>query len=339
MDPSSSHVHTYRLLGYLALAHAIAIFGLRFLLVSGGILDEWRLRVWVGLVTLWFLWPVALALHRERSALRLVIFVLLSVVLIFPSLRFYDMVAPVTFGLPPFVHMNPESAWKYYNAYRAGRAEAKKDIAAGILAIEEAGFGAGTGSRVRILRERYKIQIRGIAGCIVNETIVGHEAGYNSISRPEIDRRLGSARVAEAQEEGYKLDEEERAREEQYFGDLAKRFTTFTSDSKIALESMQTWMDGHWKIAPETEEDLGHVVRAVEKLIMERIPADAPPFELRVSATLTPTGGPKFETSAKPGAPQEIYLRIYNDLQNLTVPRWNEGRLSVALDFRIRAPR
>lgn len=322
----------------MAIGHAIAVLGLGFIVFLGQIAfeHEWLLRLWVGLVTLCLLWPIVLALHPGRSVLRFAVFVSLAGILLLPSLALYNRYAPYVFGLPMFVSMNPLSVWKYFSAYQAGRAEAKKDIAAGILAIEEAGFGAGAGSRVRILRERYQIEIRGIAQCIVDEQIVGREAGYNSVSRPEIDRRVGQNRVEEAQEEGNKLDEEERARAEQYSKDLAARFSIFPPDSKIALELVEVWTEHGRQSAFQAEDELRVFVQAVEKYVGERVPENSSPFEFHVTAIFEPTQPPHFETSAKLDSPREVYLRLYNDLQTLERARWNLGRLTVSMDFRIR---
>jgi hypothetical protein len=333
----------YRRLGYLALAHAsvISVLGMALVVIPGATDsdNDWLLRLWVGVATLWFLWPIVLALHRGRSPLRFAVFLSLAVVLLLPSLRFYNIFAPTTFGFPIGVDLNPLRAWKYFSAYRTGRADAERDVAAGILAIEESGLGSGTGHSVRLLRERYGIEIRAVAGCIVNERILGHEAGYNAVSEAEIGRRVGSDRVAAARKEGYKLDAEDRARQQQYFKDLAKRLSSFSADSKIALESVQPWADGHSEIDPEAEEELAQFVQAVERFIMEAIPEDAPAFRLRVSASLTPTERPKFETSASLSSPQPVYQKIYNGLPNLPLPKWNRDQMSLAMDFAIRPTR
>jgi hypothetical protein len=79
-----------------------------------------------------------------------------------------------------------------YASYRQGKANALRDIEANILAVETYGFGMnGDGGRSHLLRERYNIETRIVAGCIVNEKIVGHAKGYNEVSRAEIERRFG----------------------------------------------------------------------------------------------------------------------------------------------------
>jgi len=337
MITSSSPARAYRQLGFLALAHVAAIYGLAFVAYSAISLEyAWPRRLWIAVMTLWFFWPVVFALHHGRSAMRFALFVSLAALLLFLPLRLYDREAPQMFGLPWGASINPWSVWKYGSAYRAGRAEAKRDVAAGILAIEEYGFGAGFGPHVQILRERYQIEIRPTAGCIVNETILGHAAGYNAVSELEIDRRVGRASVEGARAEGHQLVVEQTAREEQYFKDLAKRLSGFSSDPKITLDSVRPWTDNRGEIGPEVEEQLGQFVREVERFIREAVPEDAPAFDLHVSATLTPTERPEFQTSASLSSPRPVYDRIYKNLPNLPLPQWKQGRLAVALDFKIR---
>jgi hypothetical protein len=333
--PSSSRA--YRRLGYLALAHAAILIALTaWLIQSQGSNQPWVVRIWVGLVTLWFLWVVVLALHRGRSIWRFVIFALLSVILIWPSFRFYNTFAPEAFGLPWAVSMDPVSVWKYFSAYRAGRTDAQKDVAAGILAIEEFGFGAGGGPHTqRILRERFQIEIRATAGCIVDEKILGHAAGYNSVSEPEIDRRFGRNRVEAAREEASKLAKEEYAREEQSFKELTTRLTSLPPDGKVITESISSYLDQKPLNDPAAEEELAPLVHAVETFVVEHVPKDAPPFTLHVSVYATPTSDPRFEISAH-DPPRPVYENIYNNLQTITVPRWTKGSLTLSMDFVIR---
>ena len=137
--------------------------------------------------------------------------------------------------------MNPVSMLLYYRAYREGQAAARKDIVAGILAIEESGFGAGSGPTADILRDRYQIEVRPLAQCIVNETIIGHEDGYNSIAGPEIDRRIGRDKVEAAREEGHQIAIARHAAAEQRNKDLAKRFSTLPVDSNLTLKTVSPY--------------------------------------------------------------------------------------------------
>lgn len=339
MITPSSHVRAYRRLGYLTLAHAIALFGLGFLLLERGTEDAWRLHLWIALVTLWFFWPAALALHRGRSALRFAVFMLLATVVLFPSLWSYNRIAPQAFGLPWVVSMSPWSMWQYYRAYRAGEAQARKDIATGILVIEESGFGAGGGPEVqRILRERYHIEVKAVAGCIVDEGIVGHEAGYNGVSEPEIDRRFGRDRVEEARAEGYRLQQEEYAREEQSVKDLTKRLSSIPPDAKVITELIRPYLDNQPLRDSTAEQELAQFVRAVEKSVVDAVTEDTPSFKLRVSAKLAPKERPSFEMSGSLNSPQPVWQAISNNLDAMPSPEWNKGLLSVAFDFLVRPP-
>jgi hypothetical protein len=337
MKTTSPSARAYQRLGFLAVAHAVAAFGLGFLLLLGGSEDAWRERLWVGLVTLWFFWPVVLALHYGRSILRFAVVMSLAAVVLFPSLCFYNMIAPSAFGLPWVVSMNPVSIWKYYSAYQTGRSEAKGDVAANILAIEESGLpGPGLAHYVRILRERYQIEVRRVAGCVVDEKIEGHQAGYNDVSEREIDRRVGLGCIEAAREEAARVGAEIYAREEQFFDDLAKRLSSLPPNGMVVIKSIRAWRDQNPLNDPAAEEGLKRIVQAVETVIMTAIPGNAPTFELHVSATLTPTEAPKFETSASPSPPDPIYRRIYQSLDSLLLPQWNKDRVSVAMDFTIR---
>lgn len=130
MDTSSSHARTSGLPSYLALAHAAALVALTGFLLSmqGSEHEFWFRRLYVGLVTLWFLWPIVLALHPGRSVLRLGVVALLSAILLWPSLRFYNIFAPEIFGLPIGMSLNPLRVWKYFGAYRAGGADTQRDV-------------------------------------------------------------------------------------------------------------------------------------------------------------------------------------------------------------------
>lgn len=243
------------------------------------------------------------------------------------------MTAPWVFGFPEGVTLNPINDWRYFSAYRVGRAEAQKDVAAGILAIEEYGFGAGTAAK--ILRERYNIEVRAVAGCVVNEKILGHAAGYNKVSEAEIDRRVGLNRVAEAREEGAKLAKEEYARRQQFSKDLARRLSSLPPDAKIMTESIWPYLDEQPINDRAAEEEFAPLLHAVEKYLVERVPKDTPPFTLHVSVYATPTSDPRYEISSH-GSPRPVYENIYNNLQAIAAPRWTRGSLTLSLDFVIR---
>ena len=330
---SSSHARTYRRLGYLALMHAGVLVGLLAIWLRLQSEDEfWLQRLWVGLVTLWFLWPIVLALHPGRSALRLGVFALLSVVLLWPSLSWYDMIAAEALGLPKDAHMNPIEAWMFFSAYRTGRAEAQKDVAAGNLAIEEFGFGAGSGGQ--ILRERYQIELRPIAQCLVDQRILGHAAGYNSVSEPEIHRRFGRERITAARDEGVKLAMEESAREHQFSEDLARDLSSLPPDGRIMAESIYLYVDEKRLNDRATAEEFAPLLHAIEKYLLEQVPKDAPSCKFCVLAKSTPSSSPSFEISCQSGPmPQPEWESIYKNLQTIAVPGVSGGSLSASFHF------
>jgi len=88
------------------------------------------------------------------------------------------------------------------SAYQAGRSEADKDVRENRLIIEI--FGLPTpwdGEYAKLLNDRYHIQVRRVAGCIVDEKLVGHAKGYNEISESEIQHRFGGDVLEKTQSE------------------------------------------------------------------------------------------------------------------------------------------
>ena len=88
----------------------------------------------------------------------------------------------------------PGSSMTYSRrAYVAGHTSAQRDIQRGILAVESAGLMAEwSGEYVRLLKQRYGVDDRGVAGCVVDDEIIGHMRGYNEVSNAEITRRFGT---------------------------------------------------------------------------------------------------------------------------------------------------
>jgi hypothetical protein len=335
-----SAARAYRRFGYLALAHALAILGLLalfFELQSRGLEGVWFRHFWIGLVTLWFLWPVVLAFHRGWSALRLGVFALLSAVLLWPSLQTYYIYAPEALGLPWGMKMSPVSALKYSRAYLAGRSDAKKDVSAGILAIEDASLVPGHERwDGRILHERFQIEIKTIAGSIVDETSIGHQAGYNSVSIREIDRRFGWDRVQAARDDAL---QERYVRSEQLVKELTKRLSTIPPDAKVAVQLIRVCVNGWPPKDATTEQRLAPFVHAIEQIVMDAVPEDTPAFELHVSAALEPSSRPSFQISGSANSPQPVSQAISTKLDAMPLPDWSEGSLSAAFDFLIRPPR
>jgi hypothetical protein len=340
MNSRSPSASAYRRLGFLTLAHAVVVFGLAGLLLTTGLGKEWLLRLWVALVTLWFLWLLVLGLHRGRSLLRFTIWISGAALVLFPSWRFYNQVAPEAFGLSQWVSMNPWSIWQYYSAYLAGQAEARKDVATGVLIIEQSGFGAGGGHHEqRILRDRFGIEIRAVAGCLVNERIMGHQEGYNSVSESEIERRFGLKRVEAAREEGHRLQYRESERHEQSVRDLTKRLSSLTEGGKVTTKLIEPYLDSQSLDDFETQPDLVTFVHAVEKCVIEAVPEEAPASDLRIYARMAPNSRPSFELSGTLNSAQSTGKEISNRLNGLPAPQWSKGSLSIGFNFLIRSPR
>jgi hypothetical protein len=339
---ASPSARAYRRLGYLALGHAAALLALAPWFLASRFTDEpgyWLLPLWVGFVTLWFFWPVVLALHQGRSVPRFTVFIALTAVLMLPSLKPYSDLAPWTFGFPDGVTLNPVGNWKYFSAYRAGRAEAQKDVAAGILATEEYGLFAASGPSERTLRERYQVEDRVIAGCAVDERILGHAAGYNAVSEAEIGRRLGS-RLAQAREEDRKLAIEKGAREAQAIRDLTKRLTTLPPDGKVTAELIQPYVDQQPLDNPGDDEELRKLLREIELRVANSVPEEAPAFNFRVTVTSPSGKQPTFEIwSPSFSTPKPIWQTIDKNLQAASTTPWSKGYLYLSLEFAIRAPR
>lgn len=190
MSTSSPVVRTHRIIGGLAVVHAVIIAGI----VVGMRLHGWFPSgpLWVAFVTRWVVWPVALLVHRGRSLLRVLVPVLVSVLLIcWFAWSDYIVSAPAAVGFPLGVSLYPRDFYDYSTAHRAGHAEAERDLWAGVLAVESYGLPLPP-EYAQILRERYSIQLRPIAGDTdVTARVLGHVQGYNELSKAEIKRRFG----------------------------------------------------------------------------------------------------------------------------------------------------
>lgn len=76
--------------------------------------------------------------------------------------------------------------------YRAGQADARRDVQQGRLIVEIYGLlPPWFLDHAGVLHDRYRVKYRIVGGCVVDPKIEGHSAGYNNISEAEIDRRFG----------------------------------------------------------------------------------------------------------------------------------------------------
>src|SRR5438045_1350277 len=78
------------------------------------------------------------------------------------------------------------------SAYQAGFQEAWRDLHENRPLIEEHGLPPPCWDDYKkLLEQRYHVQVRMVGGCVVDEKVVGHEKGYNDVSKAEIEQRLG----------------------------------------------------------------------------------------------------------------------------------------------------
>jgi hypothetical protein len=85
--------------------------------------------------------------------------------------------------------LSPPSMVKYFNGYLRGRADPRKDLRNGHVALEV--YALGAGDLVKPPKERYGVEVRVVAGCVVDERLMGHARGYYLVSYAEIARRFG----------------------------------------------------------------------------------------------------------------------------------------------------
>jgi hypothetical protein len=189
MKTSASLARQHRLLGCLAVLHS----GLLLVLLRLPSRPWWVHHLWVGLATLWLLWPVVLVVHRARSVLRMALpLVLGAAILCFYRIpQSYVESAGISFGLPLGVDLTPNAIKSYFAARKAGRTAAEKDLQAGWLRIEIYGYPMPP-DYSKTLLEQYQIEVKRIAGDTgITPQIIGHAEGYNEIAEAEIKRRFG----------------------------------------------------------------------------------------------------------------------------------------------------
>ena len=183
-----SRSHQYRILGCLAVVHSAAIVAL-MVARPWPIAPPWFDRLWIGFATLWFLWAIVLLLHVGRTAVSAAIPLVVAAVIAVAWWRPYSIQGAMVFGLPMGCTLSPLTMTRFFVAYVRGRADAHRDIRDGHLTIEVSGFGAGAVEKP--LKERFGVETRVVAGCVVDDAILGHERGYNVVSAAEIKRRAG----------------------------------------------------------------------------------------------------------------------------------------------------
>jgi hypothetical protein len=315
----------YQAIALVAVLHCVVVWVcFRF---GGALKTWWGIRLWVGLFTLWPFWLVILLFHRGRKLWLAFVSITVSLLLLLPLLRFYDFFAgEKVFGWPRGFSVEPITAVAWTRAYLAGRTDAKKDIQNGRLVIEEYGFGAGTGNRFRILRDRYCVELKATAQCEVDCKILGHAVGYNSVSEPEIGRRYGPTAIRTVFEEGSSLDVEQWARQHQRERDWAKTVSSMPPDGKIVLSWIKLFDDNVLieTDLPATEmSNVSNIVHWVESEVNSREPADAPEFKGQITVELFANSRPQLSEGSM------SYLGR-NDVPDI---RSERNRLSVMMQF------
>jgi hypothetical protein len=100
MKASPAVVRVHRLLGYLAVLYSVLVLSYLLIVLHIGHMSWTVHHLWVGLASLWLLWPFVLALHPGRSAIRVAVPMVIALLFLLPCFRHYRAMAAVTFGLP-----------------------------------------------------------------------------------------------------------------------------------------------------------------------------------------------------------------------------------------------
>lgn len=94
-------------------------------------------------------------------------------------------------------------------ARKIGAKDAKSHVAANKLAVESFGMPAAwMGEYKKLLKSQYDIELRTVAGCVVDDRILGHAEGYNKVMETEIKRRFGGDALKRAQQDAMKARQE-----------------------------------------------------------------------------------------------------------------------------------
>jgi hypothetical protein len=199
------HVRLHRLFGVFAVVHAVLLFVIFFPSVRDD-WPPWMYRVWVGLATLWFLWPLALALHPAQSPRRVLVPLAIAAPFVFFWFRLYSsLYAPSVFGFPEGVELTPRSMFQYAASFGHGWFDGRKTLKTGRLTLEAYGppLGVATPGTPRFSEETLKqrgIEIKFVASDVVSAPIIAHATGYNVAMMTEIKRRW-PAMIKAAQDE------------------------------------------------------------------------------------------------------------------------------------------
>jgi hypothetical protein len=101
-----------------------------------------------------------------------------------------------------FAHGQKAPAGYSQADYERGRTDAQNDVSRGVLVYEFAGLPAASDDEeIRLLKERYHIELRRVAGEEIRIDAISHMVGYNEISLPEIERRFGKGILEKVDQE------------------------------------------------------------------------------------------------------------------------------------------
>ncbi len=197
----------------------VLLLGLSILAFSEEESIGWT-RLWVGFATLWFLWPIVLAVHGVKSVRRALIPLGIAAPFVFVWCRSYiHQFAPGIFGMPSGVSLTPVSILEYSGSYVSGWLQAKQQVRTGHFALEGYGFGFSAPKAPNFSKEALKqcgIEALAVAGCVVNTRIEGHAAGWNDATMSALRHRCPD--IVKAAE-----DEDARWHQSYYDGERAGR--------------------------------------------------------------------------------------------------------------------
>ena len=197
MSTKTSPARLHRAFCVAAVVHAAVILALVFPVYT----QEswlWLPHLWVGITTLWFYWPVLLALHVGRPRRRCYIAIGGSaLLLLFPMWSYMSLFGPWVlvrdFGPRS---LNPLEAAVFGGGYVSGWIESKQRNQGDTITIEGYGMGGSETPGVPTLSagaaKRYNLTLNSTGHCGVNPYIFGRAAGYNAASVRLLKRRYGS---------------------------------------------------------------------------------------------------------------------------------------------------